>query len=480
MVHFFALLLWVAGGAGVRRRACRSSASAIFVVIVAQRGVRLRPGAPRRAGAAERCATCCRRRATRRPRRPAARDRRRRAGRRRPGAAGRAATGSRPTCALERRARAVRRRVDAHRRERAGDRSAAATVCRRARSWSRARARRSSRRPAPAPGWPASPRSPSCAAAAAAPLRRRAATGSCGSSPSSRWPWASAFFGLALLLGTAASRRVPVRRRRDRRAGARGAAADRDAVAGRRRAADGAPPRPGPPARVGGDAGLDHVHLHRQDRHADPEPDGGGRGLDARRARRRIDGRGLRPRRPTCDCGRPRLRRRRCATLAVAAVRCSTGRVVERRRAMGRRRATRWRPRSTRSPAGSASGAGATRRALRRTARFPFDPRRRRMSVVTDGRVLVKGAPDAVLPRCLASPDGARPSALEELAATGPARAGGGRAGTGRAPTARRATADEAETGLELLGLVGLEDPPARRTRPRRSPPAAGPASRSR
>ena len=31
-------------------------------------------------------------------------------------------------------------------------------------------------------------------------------------------------------------------------------------------------------------------------------------------------------------------------------------------------------------------------------ARFPFDARRRRMSVVADGRVLVKGAPDAILP----------------------------------------------------------------------------------
>src|SRR6266540_1613752 len=32
--------------------------------------------------------------------------------------------------------------------------------------------------------------------------------------------------------------------------------------------------------------------------------------------------------------------------------------------------------------------------------RFPFDPRRRRMSILLDDRLLVKGAPDAVLPRC--------------------------------------------------------------------------------
>ena len=37
--------------------------------------------------------------------------------------------------------------------------------------------------------------------------------------------------------------------------------------------------------------------------------------------------------------------------------------------------------------------------------RFPFDPRRRRASVVADGMLQVKGAPDAVLPRCLPVPE---------------------------------------------------------------------------
>ena len=32
--------------------------------------------------------------------------------------------------------------------------------------------------------------------------------------------------------------------------------------------------------------------------------------------------------------------------------------------------------------------------------RFPFDPRRRMMSVLLDDRLLTKGAPDSVLPRC--------------------------------------------------------------------------------
>ena len=91
--------------------------------------------------------------------------------------------------------------------------------------------------------------------------------------------------------------------------------------------------------------------------------------------------------------------------------------------------------------------------------RFPFDPRRRRMSVVIDREVLVKGAPDAVLPLCAAAP-GAR-EAVDDL--------------TGRGlrvlAVATRAVdvtsipqdAGEAESDLRLLGLLALEDPPRRR-----------------
>lgn len=91
--------------------------------------------------------------------------------------------------------------------------------------------------------------------------------------------------------------------------------------------------------------------------------------------------------------------------------------------------------------------------------RFPFDPRRRRMSVVSAGAVLVKGAPDTVLPLC---PDervrAAAHNAVNELAAEGLRVLAVGRrllpAGS------RPATAAQAETDLELLGLLGLEDPP--------------------
>ena len=67
-------------------------------------------------------------------------------------------------------------------------------------------------------------------------------------------------------------------------------------------------------------------------------------------------------------------------------------------------------------------------------ARFPFDPRRRRMSVVVDGEVVVKGAPDAVLPLCV---DGATSRRRCSTALTGTGLrvlAVAGRPRTARAP----------------------------------------------
>ncbi len=89
--------------------------------------------------------------------------------------------------------------------------------------------------------------------------------------------------------------------------------------------------------------------------------------------------------------------------------------------------------------------------------RFPFDPRRRRMSVLTRAGLWVKGAPDSVLPRCaVLDPDAE--SALASMAGRGlrvlaiAARPAGGVDAAGGA--------DEAERQLSLVGLLGLEDPP--------------------
>ncbi len=88
--------------------------------------------------------------------------------------------------------------------------------------------------------------------------------------------------------------------------------------------------------------------------------------------------------------------------------------------------------------------------------RYPFDPRRRRMSVTIGDRLLVKGAPDAILDRCRVV-EGAH-AALDAMSSRGlRVLAVAVRAMSGVQPAA---TADAAEDHLELLGLLGFEDPP--------------------
>ncbi len=90
------------------------------------------------------------------------------------------------------------------------------------------------------------------------------------------------------------------------------------------------------------------------------------------------------------------------------------------------------------------------------TRRFPFDVRGRRMAIVAGGSLLVKGAPEAILSRCRNRGEaevvlgkmaerGLRVIAVAVRSATGLALAG---------------SADELETELDLLGLLGIEDPP--------------------
>ena len=166
--------------------------------------------------------------------------------------------------------------------------------------------------------------------------------------------------------------------------------------------------------------------------------------------RARISGSGYEPagRIETEERALPALR-----SLARAAVRCSTGRAVEEQ--------GRWIARG--DPMEAAIYTFARRigidveveeRTTSATKRFPFDPRRRRMSVVLGDRLWVKGAPDSVLPRCR-EVEGAR-DALRNLAGRGLRVI----AVATRSASGISAVADEAETGLELLGLVGLEDPP--------------------
>ncbi|MFN8523866.1 MAG: cation-transporting P-type ATPase [Chloroflexota bacterium] len=90
-------------------------------------------------------------------------------------------------------------------------------------------------------------------------------------------------------------------------------------------------------------------------------------------------------------------------------------------------------------------------------ARYPFDARRRRMSVlVSDQGLLTKGAPDAVLPLC--GEIAGATEVLNEMAERGLRVLAVARRDA--PPGEAWPSAAEAEQSLELLGLVGLEDPP--------------------
>ncbi len=101
--------------------------------------------------------------------------------------------------------------------------------------------------------------------------------------------------------------------------------------------------------------------------------------------------------------------------------------------------------------------------------RFPFDPVRRRMSIVARDRVVVKGAPESVFPLCSDATCAAGHDALEELTRRGlrvlavaerrfPDIRASQRDDQALPPI--ESDADDWEHDLELLGLLGFEDPP--------------------
>jgi magnesium-transporting ATPase (P-type) len=143
------------------------------------------------------------------------------------------------------------------------------------------------------------------------------------------------------------------------------------------------------------------------------------------------------------------------AAVALAAARCSAGRAIL--------RGGRWI--AVGNPLDAALDVFARRLHLDlkreeasapATRRFSFDPRRRRMSVVAGGRVYVKGAPEAVFECC--GETGAAAQAAAALAARGlrVLAVAERELRAGEAPE----TPAAAESGLTLLGLVAIEDPP--------------------
>ncbi|WP_430646886.1 cation-translocating P-type ATPase [Agromyces sp. GXS1127] len=156
-------------------------------------------------------------------------------------------------------------------------------------------------------------------------------------------------------------------------------------------------------------------------------------------------------------------------SLALAAVRCSTGYVEE--------VAGAWHPHG--DPMEAAFDAlgrrlgidtDADRHATPPVLRFPFDSQLRRMAVVLADEILVKGAPDTVLPRCTEvrnAADGGAAGAgatLADAASVVDDLTGRGLRVIAVAATPRSgrtpSTQLEAEEGLRLIGLLALQDPP--------------------
>ena len=138
------------------------------------------------------------------------------------------------------------------------------------------------------------------------------------------------------------------------------------------------------------------------------------------------------------------------ARLAAAARRCSTGRAVLRE--------DQWVAQG--DPMEAAIDALAKRLGAELddreiTDRFPFDSRRRRMSVVDGGLLIVKGAPEAVLPRCRPAPGAA--AIVTDMAERGLRVLAVATRDIGAVPAGT--DADAVERDLVLLGLLGLLDP---------------------
>jgi magnesium-transporting ATPase (P-type) len=156
---------------------------------------------------------------------------------------------------------------------------------------------------------------------------------------------------------------------------------------------------------------------------------------------------------PTADIGCAAVARPALTWLALAGARCSTGRAVERDgtwvavgdpmeaalHALARR-------------LGVDVAADEAQRA--QTDRVPFDPRRRRMSAVVGGELLVKGAPESVLPRCRSGAGAV--TVADEMAGHGLRVL----AVAVRPWPDGRPVGEDDERDLELLGLVALQDPP--------------------
>jgi magnesium-transporting ATPase (P-type) len=147
--------------------------------------------------------------------------------------------------------------------------------------------------------------------------------------------------------------------------------------------------------------------------------------------------------------------RTRATTVATAALGCSDGRI----RADG----IAWIPvgdpmeAAIHALVGRLDGAGAVaEEGERPRRRYAFDASRRRASALVGDALVVKGAPDAVLPVC--RDEHGATDVVERMAAAGLRVLAVARRAA--ADVAEDATAEVAEKDLELLGLLAFLDPP--------------------
>ena len=240
---------------------------------------------------------------------------------------------------------------------------------------------------------------------------------------------------------------------------------DGDALAGARDAADGAAQRARAPPVGRRDARLDHGDLHRQDRDADREPDDRAPGLDAER---RAGGRAAPGYAPD---GRLHGDRRGRVDPAALAELCPRRRAVQRRvpgahrRALGRhRRPDRGRPADARRARPGSTPSSEAHRYPRR-AELPFDSAPQadddgargagRPHRLRQGRAVRRSSP-CTTPRRTCAPARARGRRRDGAAVAARARC----RAAGPAARADACAPTSVERELELLGLVGMHDPP--------------------
>ncbi len=102
------------------------------------------------------------------------------------------------------------------------------------------------------------------------------------------------------------------------------------------------------------------------------------------------------------------------------------------------------------------------RKAHKKTAQVPFDSSRKRMSVVSDGKLIVKGAPEYILPLCTKDSDGSpmRSESRRNIQKDNDSMTENALRVIAVAYRPQVSLTNTAENDLIFLGLIGIYDPP--------------------